>query len=229
MAAPGAVAVKSGAGQGGRMSGHPFDAAVALVAGEGDTWQGRHQRCLRQHDRSVRRHHRRAGCWPRCCMHPQRLGEPVALTVNFAAAVADGPFTIVAHAGPHQPLDPALDRAAAAAGPGGATGTVFTAVRRDTWSAASTRCPLCRRPWTTCRRPARQRRRVDAPLRDAFRRGRRTPTPGHGRDQGDSRTALWMRDAPPRPLDFASLTALADVLLPAHLAAPARRSCRSAP
>ena len=28
--------------------------------------------------------------------HPQLLGEPVALTVNFAAALADGPFTVLA-------------------------------------------------------------------------------------------------------------------------------------
>jgi len=27
--------------------------------------------------------------------HPQRLGDPVALTVNFCAAVTDGRFTIV--------------------------------------------------------------------------------------------------------------------------------------
>ena len=28
--------------------------------------------------------------------HPQRLGDPVSLTVNFAAALADGPFTVQA-------------------------------------------------------------------------------------------------------------------------------------
>jgi acyl-coenzyme A thioesterase PaaI-like protein len=28
--------------------------------------------------------------------HPQRLGEPVSLTVNFCAALADGPFTVTA-------------------------------------------------------------------------------------------------------------------------------------
>ena len=33
--------------------------------------------------------------------------------------------------------------------------------------------------------------------------------------QGDhSLTQLWVRDNPPRPLDFASLTALADVFFP---------------
>ena len=42
--------------------------------------------------------------------HPQRLGEPVAFTVNFATALADGPFLVQARAGAHQPLDAALDR-----------------------------------------------------------------------------------------------------------------------
>ena len=28
--------------------------------------------------------------------HPQRLGEPVSLTVNFCAALADGPFAVTA-------------------------------------------------------------------------------------------------------------------------------------
>ena len=31
-------------------------------------------------------------------LHPQRLGEPVAMTINFAGPVADGPFTIRPHA-----------------------------------------------------------------------------------------------------------------------------------
>ena len=35
---------------------------------------------------------------------------------------------------------------------------------------------------------------------------------GSGRD--DSLTRLWVRDDPPRPLDFAALTALADIFFP---------------
>jgi acyl-CoA thioesterase len=31
---------------------------------------------------------------------------------------------------------------------------------------------------------------------------------------GDSHTQLWMRDAPPRPIDFCALAALADVFFP---------------
>jgi acyl-CoA thioesterase len=40
------------------------------------------------------------------------------------------------------------------------------------------------------------------------------PAAWDGTEHGVSRTQLWLRDNPPRPLDFASLTALADVFFP---------------
>ena len=50
--------------------------------------------------------------------HPQRLGDPIALTVNFAGPIAEGPFEIEARPS-HQPLDPALEHGTAPAGRGG--------------------------------------------------------------------------------------------------------------
>ncbi len=40
------------------------------------------------------------------------------------------------------------------------------------------------------------------------------PAAWDGAHEESSRTRLWMRDVPPRPLDFASLAALADVFFP---------------
>ena len=40
------------------------------------------------------------------------------------------------------------------------------------------------------------------------------PAAWDGTDHGISRTRLWVRDDPPRPLDFASLAALSDVFFP---------------
>ena len=40
------------------------------------------------------------------------------------------------------------------------------------------------------------------------------PAAWDGTDHQISRTRIWMRDSPPRPLDFASLTALADMFFP---------------
>jgi acyl-CoA thioesterase len=40
------------------------------------------------------------------------------------------------------------------------------------------------------------------------------PRTWDGAESADSLTRLWVRDHPPRPLDFAALTALADVFFP---------------
>ena len=40
------------------------------------------------------------------------------------------------------------------------------------------------------------------------------PLAWDGNESKGSRTCLWVRDNPPRPLDFASLTALSDVFFP---------------
>ena len=72
---------------------------------------------------------------------PARLGEPVALTVNFCAALADGAFTAQARAvrtnrsTQHWTVD--LQQAGEVV----ATATVFTALRRDTWADDEHRMP----------------------------------------------------------------------------------------
>ena len=145
--------------------------------------------------------------------HPQRLGEPVSLTVNFCAALADGPFTVTARPArtnrstQHWVIEMAQDGATVL------TGTAFTATRRDTWSAGEHAPPPVPAP-------------ADVPLPTA--RGRVAwinrydmrfieggfPANWDGADHGISRTQLWLRDNPPRALDFASLAALADVFFP---------------
>ena len=79
-------------------------------------------------------------------LHPDRLGEPVAFTGNFAVALADGAFT--AEAQPvrtnrstqhwvvtlHQPDAAGQDVVVF-------TATVITAVRRETWGATDLTMP----------------------------------------------------------------------------------------
>jgi acyl-CoA thioesterase len=146
--------------------------------------------------------------------HPQLLGEPVALTVNFAAALADGPFEVVARpvrtnrSTQHwtieirQGADTVL------------TGTAFTALRRDTWGAVEHAMPAVPRPADVPQ--AHGLRKVEWIQRYELRfiEGGLPSPPWQDQDSGHSRTRLWMRDAPARPLDFASLAALADVFFP---------------
>lgn len=146
--------------------------------------------------------------------HPARLGDPVALTVNYASALADGAFEIDARAvrtnrsTQHWLLQLTQGDEVAA------TASAVFAQRRTTWSAPEAAAPddvpaaeslprqdLTRRPPWVHRYDMRF---VDGGMPERF----------DGSEQPHSRSALWVRDEPPRPLDFASLAALADTFFP---------------
>lgn len=145
--------------------------------------------------------------------HPQRLGDPAAITVNFAAALADGPFAVQARPArtnrstQHWMVEMQQD------GQTVLTATAFTAARRDTWAVPEHAMPAVPPPHEVpiAAGPARVewvRRYAMRFIEGGF------PTEWNGRDQGTSRTRLWLRDEPARALDFASLTALSDVFFP---------------
>lgn len=154
-----------------------------------------------------------------CCVHPQRLGDPVSITVNFAGPIADGPFRIVARpvrtnrSTQHfsleltQPGDEAVLT----------TATAVFAARRDTWSATEAKFPDHPMP------------SPDSPLQGRMFRKKRVawignydmrfvhgtfPHPDHPMPGTDSVTSLWINDLPPRPLDFISLVAISDCFFP---------------
>jgi hypothetical protein len=150
--------------------------------------------------------------------HPECLGEPISLTVNYAAAVGAGPFTLQAtpvrtnRSTQHWTLS--IEQADAS----GAlvvttTGTAVTAVRRDTWSACDIPMPAVP--------PAQQfeRAMLHAAAPQWIHRYEMRmlegglPTRWDGSGDG-SLSRLWVRDAEPRALDFASITAMADVFFP---------------
>ena len=149
-----------------------------------------------------------------CLLHPARQGDPVALTVNFAAALADGEFELVA-----RPLrtNRSTQHWAIELSQGGevaASGTAVFALRRETWSAPEAAPPadiappeaLVRAP--TIGRTAWTRhydmRFAHGPMPEVF----------DAAHQPDSTTHVWLRDEPPRPLDFASLASLCDTFFP---------------
>jgi acyl-CoA thioesterase len=153
-----------------------------------------------------------AQCLQAVLQHPARLGDPVALTVNFAAAVADGAFELRARPArtnrstQHWTLELLQD------GQPAVTGTVFTAVRRETWSGDEARMPAVPSPQDTPRTPrhgVEWLNRYDMRFLDGL-----IPAQWDDRTQDGSLTRLWVRDDPVRPLDFASLTGLADVFFP---------------
>lgn len=144
--------------------------------------------------------------------HPALLGEPVSLTVNYAAALADGPFEVIARAARTNRSTQHWVVEIVQAGGTVLTSTAVTAARRETWSVDELTAPDMPTPdavggpnvatmveWV---------RRYDMRITDGA-----IPTAWDG--AGDtSRTTLWVRDKPARPLDFCSLAAMADVFYP---------------
>ncbi len=66
--------------------------------------------------------------------HPDRLGEPVALTVNFAAPIADGEFEISRRAARTNRTNQHWIVELSQGGAVATTATAIFGIRRDTWS-----------------------------------------------------------------------------------------------
>jgi acyl-coenzyme A thioesterase PaaI-like protein len=150
--------------------------------------------------------------------HPALLGEPISLTVNYAAALADGAFTVTARpvrtnrSTQHWLIEVLQPDAATGEDTTVLTATAITAARRETWSVDEEPMPPVPAPEGVPR--AVLSTRVTWPQRYAM-HVVRGALPDRWEGQcDDSLMQMWVRDDPPRPLDFASLSALADVFYP---------------
>lgn len=143
--------------------------------------------------------------------HPEVLGDPLALTVNYAAPIVDGPFELALNpvrtnrTNQHWIVELRQD------GETKTTATAVFGVHRDTWADTEAVMPEVAGPeelerggpefpiWLT---------RFD--LRFAA-----GPFPQTvGIEAPSSTTMLWVRDAEGRALDFAGLSAAADMFFP---------------
>ena len=145
--------------------------------------------------------------------HPQRLGDPVSLTVNYCAAIADGSFVVQARPARTNRSTQHWTIELLQGGDIAATATAITALRRPTWGAEEHTMPSTPPPatWAPFAGPYRVEWLKNYEVRyveGAF------PQAWDGRDHGHSRSRLWLRDTPQRPLDWIALTALADVFFP---------------
>ncbi len=156
-----------------------------------------------------------AACMLRAaCLHPARIGEPIALTVNFASALADGDFVIEARAARTNRSTQHWIIELIQAGEIAATATAVFAIRRETWSAHEAAYPAdVPAPDTLLRASTEGRpawcRQIDmrfahGGLPDAF----------DAVEQPASASLVWLRDAPPRPLDVVALASLCDSFFP---------------
>ena len=191
---------------------HPFDSAVALDAVDGAVRRGR------THPAWANMVGPFGGITAAALVravetHPARIGEPVALTVNFAAPVVDGDFDITLRAArtnrtnQHWVLELSQD------GDVKSTATALFGVHRDSWADTEARPPSAPPPEQIAR---------DSTQGDFVRWGRlydlrfadgAFPDPGTP-PSASSTTTVWMRDDAGRPVDHPALAAMCDVFCP---------------
>ncbi len=194
---------------------HPFDEAVQLA------WQGEGRFSGHTHPAWANMVGPYGGITAAVAaqavmQHPERLGELLALTVNYPAALASGPYELTARpvrtnrSTQHWALE--LVQQAEGRPQVMMTATAVTAVRRDTWRAHD--LPMPQVPPPEAARPIVLFDTVEWVRRYDMRLVRGA-IPDVLDDSGeDSLTQLWLRDTPPRPLDLPSLAAMTDAFYP---------------
>jgi acyl-CoA thioesterase len=145
--------------------------------------------------------------------HPSRLGDPIALTVNFAGPIAEGAFVIEARpvrtnrSTQHWIIELFQGEELAT------SATAVFAVRRETWACDEAAFPDVPPADTVSGMagfaPVRWLAAYDIrPVRGA------RPQAEAGTESPDSLTQFWLRDHPARTPDYAAMAAWCDSFYP---------------
>lgn len=189
---------------------HVFDAAIALTAGaEGISTGHTHPayaNMVGPFGGIIS-----AGLLNAILQHPERLGDPVSLTVHYAAPIADGSFDIRARPMRTNRTTQHWLVELVQAGAVAAYATAVTATRRDTWAAPEAVFPDVAEADTVAISLPVPRAAWTASYEMRFIDGAMTMEEG---ERDNSLTRLWIRDLPPRPLDYLSLSAICDAFYP---------------
>ena len=144
--------------------------------------------------------------------HPERIGDPVALTVNFTAPVADGAFDIgvrvvrTNRTNQHWTMDLSQQ------GEVKTNATAVFGLRRDTWSDTEPAMPAAPAPEDIAPTGLPEAV-VWAGNYDMRYVEGGVPLPGD-RPAPSSTTTLWARDRSGRAFDFPALAAISDIFYP---------------
>lgn len=191
------------------MSDHPFDQAIALARIDDDSYAGR---TADAYWNSISPYGgiTVATVLNALLLHPKRLGDPLAMTVNFAGAIQKGDFVVRVRAArtgrstQHWTFELLQGESAEPM----ITGTAVFATARETWSDTESQMPEVPTPEALPIAPA----ALHIPFlqRYAMRYVDGNPLAGGP----SSLTRCWMSDVPPRRLDFPSLAAFCDSFIP---------------
>lgn len=145
--------------------------------------------------------------------HPDRHGDPIALTLNYAGPVAEGEFEIEARpvrtnrSNQHWSVEMRQGDEVVT------TATAITGLRRETWSETEAAAPTVPAPEELAAAGA------DRGVQWVDNYDMRFVTGGwddvvSGEEQPESTTTMWIRDTPARPLDALALASMCDSFFP---------------
>jgi len=145
--------------------------------------------------------------------HPERLGAPISLTVNFAGPIAEGPFEIEARPSRTNRSTQHWSLELRQQGMVATTASAVFAVRRQTWGCGEAERPEAPPAESVPAQggfaPVRWLKAYDMrPVRGA------KPSAEAGTENPDSLTQFWLRDSPARTPDFAALASWCDTFYP---------------
>jgi len=192
---------------------HPFDDAIALVAA------GQH----RYLGRTTPAYWNMIGPFggitaatllKAALLHPERLGDPISLTVNFAGPIGEGEFEIEARPSRTNRSTQHWQIELRQNGEVATTASAIFAVRRETWGCNEAVRPEAPAPEDVPGLPEgfAKVRWLSAYDMRPIRGGK--PTAPDGTEHPDSITEFWLRDAPARTPDFPALASWCDSFYP---------------
>ncbi|EGD54605.1 thioesterase family protein [Gordonia neofelifaecis] len=140
--------------------------------------------------------------------HPEVLGDPLALTINYAAPIAEGEWDLALEPVRTNRTNQHWTFAIRQADQTVATGTAVFGTVRDTWGDTESTPPSV--PPVDDVEPS------DFPDFIAWAKSydKRFVVGGIDAKSDDSTSTYWLRDEPARPLDFPALTAMTDSFFP---------------
>ncbi|MTJ83455.1 MAG: thioesterase family protein [Telmatospirillum sp.] len=189
---------------------HPFDDAIALIPDGPDRFSGRTHPAFRNMIGPF------GGAIAATLLngvlsHPDRRGDPLALTVHFAQPVAEGGFSVMSRilrsnrSSQHWQVELGQKDGIAA------FASIVTANRRESWGLTQAKAPAAPAPDDLPAFPAVDGFAWTANYDMRFIEG----GPGApASEQDPSRTVMWIGDRPFRPIDALSLSALSDAFFP---------------
>ncbi|EOM75247.1 thioesterase family protein [Rhodococcus rhodnii] len=143
--------------------------------------------------------------------HPDVLGDPLSLTVNYAGAIAEGELDIAVTPARTNRTNQHWNLEISQNGEITTTATAVFGLRRETWTDTEVTPPEAPEPTTIDRAGFPEfiawARNYDLRFVAGGLSERQSPHP-------DSISTMWIRDEPVRPLDFTSLTAMCDAFYP---------------